>query len=89
MNTSIADTTNGQNDNFDYKFRIFEEICLKANVPILARNLAYSMMLQGEALDYYYTNLRQIALMSPLDRFCTITKNYFEGLEYIRRLIAQ
>ena len=39
----------GNNDSFDFKFGIFEEMCLKANVPQSARNLAYSM-LHGPAL---------------------------------------
>ena len=39
------------NDNFDHKLGIFEEMCFKVNVPESAKNLVYSTMLRGPALD--------------------------------------
>jgi hypothetical protein len=59
----------GRNDNFDHKLGMFYDLCLKANVPPSARNIVYSTMLRGPALDHYYTNLRH----------CTQTTSLLEG----------
>ena len=79
----------GQNDNFDHKLGIFEEMCFKANVPESAKNLAYSTMLRGPALDHYFTNIRKRARTTPFEELCTVTKNYFEGPEYVRGIVTQ
>jgi hypothetical protein len=78
----------GQNDNFDHKLGIFEEMCFKANVPDSAKNLAYSTMLRGPALDHYFTNIRYRARTTPFAEMCTVTRQYFEGPKHVRSIVA-
>ncbi|TAQ87858.1 hypothetical protein B7494_g3834 [Chlorociboria aeruginascens] len=39
-----------------FKLTIFHDLCRKAGVPPAARAMAFSTMLKGRALDYYYSN---------------------------------
>jgi hypothetical protein len=51
----------GLNDNFDYKLDIFHDLCTRDGVPETAKAKAYLTMLTSLALDYYYTNLCNVA----------------------------
>ena len=55
----------GENDNFDYKLTIFMDLCGKANISYLGLSQAYLTMLQGLALDHYYTNLKNNLTGAP------------------------
>jgi hypothetical protein len=46
-------------------------------------------MLRGPALDYYFTNMRHCTQTTPFEEMCTVTKQYFEGPEYVRGIVAQ
>ena len=78
----------GEDDGFDYKMTIFRDLCEKANVPINGTYQAFSTMLRGPALDYYYTIMAQ----SPRPSFaqlCQLIKQYFEGPGYNRRMLRK
>ena len=47
----------GRNDSFTFRLAIFPDICLKADVLPEAKIKAFSIMLKGLALDYYYSNI--------------------------------
>ena len=79
----------GENDNFDFKLVIFNDLCNRADVPQAAMVKAYPTMLRGLALDHYYTNLRDIAQTLLFDQICDTTRNYFEGPEYRRGILGQ
>jgi hypothetical protein len=51
----------GQDDNFDFKLVIFYDLCGRVGVTEEAKVRAYLTILQGLTLDYYYTNLRNVA----------------------------
>ncbi len=78
----------GKNDNFDFKLTIFMDLCQKADIPKQEFSQAYSTMLCGLALDYYYTNLKSNPLGVPFDKLCKATRNYFKGLEYKRDILT-
>jgi hypothetical protein len=77
----------GCNDNFDNKLGIFDEMCIKANVPMRYRNVAYSTILRGAALDHYHMNLRSYVRTVQLDDLTRATRNHFESKEYQRGII--
>ena len=77
----------GRNDNFDHKLGMFHDLCLKANVPPTTKNLVYSTMLRGPALDHYHTNLRHRAQTASLETLYSVTKKYFEGWKYQKVII--
>ena len=45
-------------------------------------------MLKGIALDYYYTNLKN-SKTTPFKQMHQATRNYFERLEYKRKVLGQ
>jgi hypothetical protein len=79
----------GDNDNFDFKLVIFHDLCNRADVPEEAKVKAYPTMLRGLALDYYYTNLKNVAQTLSFDQICDATRHYFEGPEYRRGILGQ
>jgi hypothetical protein len=43
-----------EQDNFDFKFKIFQNYCLRAGVPKQAYIIAIPTILHGLALKYYF-----------------------------------
>jgi hypothetical protein len=80
-----------ENDNFDFKLIIFHNLYRRANVPkdedIIAN--AYLIMLCGLALNYYYSNLNNIALTLSFNQIYNATCLYFKGPKYKYRILAQ
>jgi len=76
----------GEQDNFDFKFEIFQNYCLRAGVPKQAYTIAIPTMLRGLALKYYFTHLKDFTL---LENVCIGLKSYFEGDEYKRDILAR
>jgi hypothetical protein len=79
----------GENNNFDFKLTIFIDLCQKANIPKQEFSQAYSTMLCGLVLDYYYTNLKSNPLSVPFNKLYKAIRNYFEGPEYKRNILTQ
>ena len=73
-------------DNFDFKFKIFQNYCLRAGVPKQAYIIAIPSMLRGLALKYYFTHLKDL---NSLENICTGLKAYFEGDEYKRDILLK
>jgi hypothetical protein len=78
----------GENDNFDFKLTIFTDFCQKADILKQEFSQAYSTILRGLTLDYYYTNLKSNPLGVPFDKLYEAIHNYFEGLEYKRDILT-
>ena len=76
----------GEQDNFDFKFEIFQNYCLRAGVPKQAYTIAIPTMLYRLALKYYFTHLKDLTL---LENVCTGLKSYFEGDEYKRNILSK
>lgn len=76
----------GEQDNFDFKFEIFQNYCLRAGVPKQVYTIAIPTMLRGLALKYYFTHLKDLTL---LENVCAGLKSYFEGDEYKRDILSK
>lgn len=67
-----------EDDSFDYKLTIFQDICAGADVTHEAKLKAFPTMLKGLGLDYYCSNV-SIGVSMPFDEVCTkdqkISKN--------------
>ena len=77
-----------ENNNFNFKLTIFTDLCQKANIPKQEFSQAYSTMLCGLALNYYYTNLKSNPLSVPFNKLCKATRNYFKGLEHKHNILT-
>ena len=76
----------GEQDNFDFKFKIFQNYCLRAGVPKQAYTIAIPTMLRGLALKYYFTYLKDLTL---LENVYIGLKLYFKGDEYKRDILSK
>ena len=76
---------NGQKDNFDFKFEVFQTYCVQAGVPQAAYTIAINIMLKDQALKYYFTHLKN----EPLESICIRLKGNFEGDEYKRDILDE
>jgi hypothetical protein len=76
----------GEQDNFDFKFEIFQNYCLQAGVPKQAYIIAILTMLYELALKYYFTHLKDFTL---LENVCIGLKSYFEGDKYKRNILSK
>ena len=76
----------GEQDNFDFKFEIFQNYCLQASVPKQAYTIAIPTMLCGLALKYYFTHLKDLTL---LENVYAGLKSYFEGDKYKRDILSK
>jgi hypothetical protein len=81
----------GENDNFDYKLVIFNNLCNRVDIPESIKAKAYPTMLQSLALDHYYTTIKGAIQTYNLsfDQICESTCNYSKGPEYKRRVLGQ
>ena len=75
----------GEGDNFEFKLKIFNNACKKADIPPEGKIDALSIMLKGLALDYFYSNLEDQEHLS-FDDVCKSIQNHFEGEEYQRTI---
>lgn len=75
----------GQNDNFDFALTIFNNYCSQLSIQDEStKSKAYSIMLKDQALDHFFTNLRNTPTPLSFDVLCNSTRNYFETPEYRR-----
>jgi hypothetical protein len=70
-------------------YTIFTDLCQKADILKQEFSQAYSTILRGLVLNYYYINLKSNPLGVPFDKLCEAIRNYFEGLEYKRDIFTQ
>ena len=65
--------------SFNYKLKIFYNICKRARLPNTAYINAFPTMLKGLVQDHFYNyNL----LKRPFDQAYTHIRNFFEGPRY-------
>lgn len=74
----------GENDMFAYKLIIFHDLCRRAGVPEAAKARAFSVMLKGLALDYYYASIFDPTDSTTFDQKCQMIRNFFEHAEFRR-----
>ncbi len=77
-----------ENDSFSFKLTIFHDMCDRANVSQSAKLKAFSIMLKGLILDYYYSNMSTDTLII-FDEVCFSMRNYFEDAEYRRSILSK
>ena len=78
-----------EDDNFDFKFIIFYDLCNKTDVPQKAKVKAYPTMLRDLIFDYYYTNLKNVTLTLLFNQIYNITHNYLKGPEYRHSILRR
>jgi hypothetical protein len=71
-----------KDNNFNYKLIIFQDFCKKAALFQQVFAQAYSTILYSLALDYYYTNCKNILYIIFFKEIYYTTCNYFEGAKY-------
>ena len=76
---------NGQKDNFDFKFKVFQTYYVQASVPQAAYTIAINIMLKDQALKYYFTHLKN----EPLESICIRLKGNFKGDEYKQDILDE
>jgi hypothetical protein len=76
----------GEDDNFDRKLTIFNDLCDRVGIPQEAKIKGFPMMLRGIALDFYYENK---VTYTTFDSICNAVRNYFEGPEYKRGVLIK
>ncbi|KAI1005023.1 hypothetical protein K3495_g3196 [Podosphaera aphanis] len=76
----------GTNDSFDFKMRIFYDICNRADVPHEAYLKALPTMLKELALDINYIN--ELCSMSFQNATAHL-RNYFQGPEFQRKDLSE
>jgi hypothetical protein len=74
-------------DSFDYKYTIFIDNCQKAAIPPEILPQAFSTMLSGPPLEYYYTNCRNqnMTITDLYNRY----RDHFEGNEHRRNILRE
>jgi hypothetical protein len=76
----------GEDDNFDRKLMIFNDLCDRVGIPQEAKIKGFPTMLRGIALDFYYGNK---ATYTTFDSICNAIRNHFEGPEYKRGILTK
>jgi hypothetical protein len=79
---------NGENDNFDFKLTIFTDLYQKADILKQEFNQAYSIILYGLALNYYYINLKSNPFSVSFNKLYEVIRNYFKESEYKRDILT-
>ena len=69
-------------DSFDYKFKIFLDHCKQAGIPRDSLISAMSMILKGQALDYFFTCKFRSQGNWSIEEIGIAIKAYFEGPEH-------
>jgi hypothetical protein len=72
----------GIDKSFNYKLKIFYDICKRAGLPNTAYINAFPTMLKGLAQDHFYNHDLS---RRPFDQVYTHLRNFFEGPGYYRK----
>jgi len=76
----------GEDDNFDYKLTIFNDLCDRVGIPQEAKIKGFPTMLYGITLNFYYENK---ATYTTFNDICNAVRNYFKGPEYKRGILIK
>ena len=78
-----------ENNYFDFKLYVFNDLCSRADILKEVKSRAYSTILQGLALDYYYSSIiKGIKTFSLLFyQMYNLTRSYFKGAKYKRGVL--
>ena len=76
----------GNRDSFDFKLAIFHNIYRRTDVPHETKAKAFSIMLKGLVLDFYYLN--NTINKSFFQDICSAVQTYFKGLKYKRGVLV-
>ena len=72
----------GISDSFDYKFKIFLDHYKQARIPRDSLISTMSIMLKGQALDYFFTYKFRSQDNWSIEEIGIAIKAYFEGPEH-------
>ena len=76
----------GEDDNFNYKLIIFNNLYNKIGIPQEAKIKGFLIILHGITLNFYYRNKATYITFNGI--YNTI-HNYFKGLEYKHRVLIK
>ena len=78
-----------KNDSWNFKFIIFYNMCVKAEVSETVKLMTFLIMFKKIALNYYYFNV--IVWRSALNfvQACVLINSYFENAEYKRNVLIK
>jgi len=74
-------------DSFDYKYTIFIDNCQKAAISSNTLPQAFSTMLSGPPLKYYYTNCHNQNMM--ITELYSRYRDHFEGSEHQQNILRE
>lgn len=77
-----GDKYGGIDDSFDFKLKIFYDICMRSGLPPPGYAYAFPTMLKGLARDHYYNH---DLTGRAFDQVCNHLRNFFEGPGYHRK----
>ena len=80
---------NNENDSWNFKFIIFHDMCVKAEVLETIKLMTFLIMFKNLALNYYYSNV--VVWESALNFVQTYVSinSYFEDAEYKRNVLTK
>jgi hypothetical protein len=76
----------GEDDNFDRKLIIFNNLCNRVGIPQKAKIKGFPMMLHSITLNFYYKNK---ATYTTFNDIYNAIRNYFKGPEYKHRILIK
>ncbi|POS81843.1 hypothetical protein EPUL_006705, partial [Erysiphe pulchra] len=74
-------------ESFTYKFSIFIDVASKSEIPQDALPTAFSIMLKGMALEYYYSCCQGSTL--TISHLIRRIQEHFEGEEHRRNMLRE
>ena len=76
----------GEDDNFDRKLTIFNDLCNRVGIPQEAKIKGFLTMLRGITFNFYYKNK---ATYTTFNSIYNAIYNHFKGLEYKRGVLIK
>ena len=75
-----------EDNNFNYKLTIFNNLCDKVNIPQAVNIKDFLIILGSITLDFYYKNK---ATYITFNSICNAIRNHFKGLKYKRKILTK
>ena len=76
----------GENNNFNYKLTIFNNLCDKVSIPQEVKIKGFLIMLHSITLNFYYKNK---ATYTTFNSICNAIRNHFKGLKYKYKILIK
>ena len=80
---------NNENDSWNFKFIIFHDMCVRAEMSETIKLMTFSIMFKNFALNYYYSNVSIRKSTLNFVQTCVLINDYFESAEYKRNVLIK